>query len=70
MREGDEVRIGSADGPFGEVIETERDQVSVKILGAGIVNAGASIKIPGNRYDKVPILQNSDRDLIKNVACA
>jgi len=56
LREGDEVRMGMQGEISAEVTETERDQVTVKVITGGTINAGFSIKIPGNRYDKVPIL--------------
>ena len=56
LREGDEVRMGMQGEISAEVTETESDQVTVKVITGGTINAGFSIKIPGNRYDKVPIL--------------
>ena len=68
MREGDVVFLGDNGQVFGHVVETARTSFVLEIKSAGKVRSHSLVKIPGSRYQQLPVLTKEDKADIQEVA--
>lgn len=67
LREGDEIRLGKNSEITAEVESNERDSFSLLIKQGGTIGNCAPVKIPGTRFSELPIINQNDKDHIKDI---
>ena len=68
MREGDVVYLGDNGQVFGHVVESARTSFVIEIKTTGRVKSHSLVKIPGSRYQQLPVLTKEDKVDIQEVA--
>lgn len=68
MREGDVVYLGDNGQVFGHVVESARTSFVIEIKTAGRIKSHSLVKIPGSRYQQLPVLTKEDKVDIQEIA--
>ena len=68
MREGDVVYLGDNGQVFGDVVESARTSFVIEIKTAGRIKSHSLVKIPGSRYQQLPVLTKEDKVDIQEIA--